>query len=124
MAGENGKGFGAVAVDIRRLSERTKEQTTIIGQIVANVLEDISTARHLIQTTEQDTRTGAQLTRQVGASLETIFAVVEHQAAEIEIANHDAKQQLQSATTVVQLTQSVSEAGQQNSVVRVKSHDR
>jgi methyl-accepting chemotaxis protein len=115
MAGENGKGFGAVAVDIRRLSERTKEQTTIIGQIVANVLEDISTARHLIQTTEQDTRTGAQLTRQIGSSLETIFAVVEHQAAEIEIANQDAKQQLQSATMVVQLTQSVSEAGQQNS---------
>ena len=30
MAGENGKGFGAVAADIRRLAERAKEQVSSI----------------------------------------------------------------------------------------------
>ncbi len=116
MAGENGKGFGAVAVDIRRLSERAKEQATIISQIVTNVLEDINTARHLIQTTEQDTKTGTQLTRQVSSSLETIFSVVEGQANEIELANQATKQQLRSSMTVVQIMQSISDAGKQNTI--------
>jgi len=41
MAGENGKGFGAVAADIRRLAERTKEQASVIGRIVRSIREDI-----------------------------------------------------------------------------------
>src|SRR5579885_3221193 len=34
MAGENGKGFGAVAADIRRLAERAKEEAGSIARIV------------------------------------------------------------------------------------------
>src|SRR5450631_1654804 len=41
MAGENGKGFGAVAADIRRLAERAKDQTNKITSIVRGVREDI-----------------------------------------------------------------------------------
>src|SRR5947199_9956945 len=44
MAGENGKGFGAVAADIRRLAERTKEQASVIGRIVRSVIEEIGAA--------------------------------------------------------------------------------
>ncbi|HEU5226667.1 MAG TPA: methyl-accepting chemotaxis protein, partial [Ktedonobacteraceae bacterium] len=41
MAGENGKGFGAVAADIRRLAERAKDQAGTITRIVRSVREDI-----------------------------------------------------------------------------------
>src|SRR5207244_9605072 len=42
MAGENGKGFGAVAADIRRLAERAKEEASMIARIVRSVREDIA----------------------------------------------------------------------------------
>jgi methyl-accepting chemotaxis protein len=114
MAGSNGKGFAAVAIDMRRLAERAREQTTIINQIVNNVLEDITTVRNLIQTTKQESAQSTLLTRQMGSTLETIFTVVEYQANGIELANHDATQQLNSSMSVVHLMQAVSEAGMQN----------
>src|SRR5438309_9311177 len=80
MAGDNGKGFGAVAADIRRLAERSKEQTNIITRIVRNVLEDINTAALAMSETERETSLGTQLAQEAGRSLEAIFPVVERQA--------------------------------------------
>ncbi|MBV9230279.1 MAG: HAMP domain-containing protein [Chloroflexi bacterium] len=116
MAGENGKGFGAVAVDIRRLAELARGQATMIAKLVRDVLDDINTATVSIKETEQEAAAGTQFTRQVGKSLESIFAVVEEQASEIEATNQVAKQQLQSSTTVVQIMHSVSKAGQESTV--------
>jgi methyl-accepting chemotaxis protein len=116
MAGENGKGFAAVAVDIRRLSEKAKEQATIINQIVTNVLEDINMSKHLMQLTEQESGAGTLLTKQIGTALESVFLVVENQASEIEVASQTARQQVQSFTTVVQTMHAVTEAEQQNNM--------
>jgi hypothetical protein len=41
MAGENGKGFGAVAADIRRLAERAKEEAGLVTRIARSIREDI-----------------------------------------------------------------------------------
>src|SRR6266516_4545922 len=55
MAGENGKNFGTIAADIRRLAERTKEQASVIGRIVRSVREDIGAAAVSMQDTERET---------------------------------------------------------------------
>jgi methyl-accepting chemotaxis protein len=115
MAGDNGKGFGAVAADIRRLAERSKEQTNIITRIVRSVLEDINTAALAMSETERETSMGTQLAQEAGRSLEAIFPVVERQASEIEIINQMANQQLQSSHSIAQIMQSVSDSTQQNS---------
>ncbi len=120
MAGENGKGFGAVAVDIRRLAERAKEQATMITQIVRSFLEDITIATVSMKDTENETTAGTKLAHEVGQALESIFSVVEHQASEIEAINQVAVQQLQSSTTVAQIMQSVSNSTQQSSI---NTHD-
>ncbi|MBV9615406.1 MAG: methyl-accepting chemotaxis protein [Ktedonobacteraceae bacterium] len=116
MAGENGKGFAAIAVDIRRLAELVREQTNMIGRLVHDVLDDINTATTTIKETEQDAAAGMQFTSQVGKSLEAIFAVVEQQSSEIEVANQVVAQQLQSSTMVVQIMHSVFKAGQESAV--------
>jgi methyl-accepting chemotaxis protein len=113
MAGENGKGFGAVAADIRRLAERAKDQVSMIGRIVRSVSEDIGAVAMSMQDTERETRNGSKLTQDAGVALESIFAAVEHQAHEIESINHMAMQQLQSSSSVVRIMHSVSEATQQ-----------
>jgi methyl-accepting chemotaxis protein len=114
MAGENGKGFGAVAVDIRRLAELVREQTMMISKLVRDVLDDITTATSSIKETEEEAAAGTHFTRQVGKSLESIFSVVEQQASEIEVANQVAAQQLHSSTTVVQIMHDVFKSGQES----------
>jgi methyl-accepting chemotaxis protein len=115
MAGENGKGFGAVAADIRRLAERAKDQASMIGRIVRGVREDIGAAAVSMQDTERETSAGAKLAEEAGVSLESIFSVVERQAREIETINQMATQQLQSSNTVVRIMQTVSNSTQQSS---------
>src|SRR5437764_7290344 len=115
MAGENGKGFGAVAADIRRLAERSKDQASSIGRIVRAVREDIGAVAVSMQDTERETSTGSQLAQEAGTSLESIFGVVERQASEIAAINRMAAQQLQSSSAVVQIMQAVSDSTQQSS---------
>jgi methyl-accepting chemotaxis protein len=124
MAGENGKGFGAVAADIRRLAERSKEQTNIITRIVRNVLEDINSAALAMSETERETSLGTQLAQEAGKSLEAIFPVVERQASEIEIINQMANQQLQSSHSIAQIMQNVSESTQQNSTTTRRASEQ
>src|SRR5579864_3039878 len=116
MAGDNGKGFGAVAADIRRLAERAKEQASQIARIVRSVREDIGAATVSMQDTERETSAGAQLAQEAGSALESIFSVVERQGREIEIINQMATQQLQSSNTIVQIMQGVSNSTQQSSL--------
>lgn len=114
MAGENGKGFGAVAADIRRLAERAKEQAGIITHIVRGVREDIGAVAISMQDTERETTVGTKLTQEAGTALESVFAAVEHQAAEIENINKMAMQQVQSSSAIVHIMQAVSESTRQN----------
>jgi methyl-accepting chemotaxis protein len=115
MAGENGKGFGAVAADIRRLAERSKEQATMITRIVRGVLEDIGAAALSMNDTEKETSQGAELAQQVERALNSLFSAVERQAGEIENINLMATQQLQSSSAVVQIMRAVSQSTEQNS---------
>jgi len=108
MAGENGKGFGAVAADIRRLAERAKDEASSVARIVRSVREDIGAVAVSMRDTERETSAGARLAQEAGTSLESIFGVVERQAQEIENINQMAAQQLQSSSAVVQIMQGVS----------------
>jgi len=114
-AGEHGKGFGAVAADIRRLAERAKEQANSIARIVRGVSEEIDSAATSMRDTERETAAGAGQAEETGAALESIFGVVERQGSEIELIDHLANHQLQSSNAVVQIIQGVSAATGQSS---------
>jgi methyl-accepting chemotaxis protein len=114
-AGEHGKGFGAVAADIRRLAERAKEQASSIARIVRGVSEEIDAAAISMKDTERETAVGAQQAEETGAALESIFGVVERQGSEIELIDQLANHQLQSSNAVVQIMQGVSAATRHSS---------
>ncbi len=115
LAGDQGKGFGAVAADIRRLAERSKEQMVRIGRVVDSVIEEINMAKRSIQETEQEVTSGTTLTVEVGNALESIFSVVERQAREIESTNQAALQQLHSSQRVEQIMKQVANSTRQGS---------
>src|SRR6266700_4108635 len=115
MAGDNGKGFSAVASDIRRLAEQTKNQAGRITSIVRSVNENIDNAGNAIHDTERETAEGTRHAQQAGAALGSIFNAVERQAEEIESINKMATQQLKSSSTVAQIMHSVSQDTQESS---------
>jgi methyl-accepting chemotaxis protein len=116
MAGENGKGFGAVAADIRRLAERTKELSGTVGQSVRSVREDIGAVAAAIHVSERETAAGTKLIQESSTSLSSVFSTIEHLAGEIETINRMANQQLQTSSAVVQIMQGVSSTTQQNGI--------
>jgi len=115
MAGENGKGFGAVAADIRRLAERAKEEASTVARIVRSIREDIGAVAVAMQDTEHETSVGAKLTQEAGATLGSIFAAIDHEAEEIENISLMTTQQLQSSGAIVQIMQGVSDTTEQSS---------
>ncbi|HEY4034220.1 MAG TPA: methyl-accepting chemotaxis protein [Ktedonobacteraceae bacterium] len=115
MAGENGTGFSAVAADIRRLAERTKEEASMITRTVRSVREEIGDVAQSMQDTQQQTAKGTHLTEETGIALEAIFAAVEHQAHEIENISQMALLQRQATHAVTQIMQKVSASTRQNS---------
>jgi methyl-accepting chemotaxis protein len=117
VAGEHGKAFGAVAVDIRRLAERVKEQSALISQIVRGVLEDINTTSVSMRETKLETATGERLAMEVSNTLEVMFSAIERQASEIEVTNQVARQQRQASIRVAEMMQQVADSTRQSSVI-------
>ncbi len=115
MAGENGKGFAAVAADIRRLAEKAKEEVKAIVHIVRSIREDIGSVAVSMRDTQLETSLGADLAQETEKSLQRIFGLIERQAQEIETINQMAMQQLESSSNIVQVMQSVSHSTQQSS---------
>jgi methyl-accepting chemotaxis protein len=108
MAGDNGKGFAAVASDIRRLSEQTKEHANRIARVVRTVNVNIDNVAASMQDTEQKTADGTRMAMQAGRALESIFDAVERQAGEIESINKMTIQQLNYSSSVVKTMHSLS----------------
>jgi methyl-accepting chemotaxis protein len=113
MAGDNGKGFGAIAGDIQRLAGQTKDHVSVITYIVQSVREDIAAVAGSMQDTERETAAGTKLTQEAGTELEAIFAAIEQQAHEINNINQMAVQQWQSSRSVVRMMHDASKTTQQ-----------
>lgn len=115
MAGENGKGFLAVADGIRRLAEQAKVQAGLISQVIRGVREDIGITTLSMRETAHDTSEGAALIQETGSALQKIYVVVERQASELDTISQEAHLLLQSANSVVQMMQNVSRTTLQSS---------
>jgi methyl-accepting chemotaxis protein len=115
MVGEQGKGFGALAADIRRQAERAKDQAGMVSHIMHEVQMDIAEVASSIKDAEQETAMGLRLTRVTGVALEAVFAASDHQSREIENINQIAMQQLKSCSSIIQTMKEVTESAQHNS---------
>lgn len=117
MAGENGKGFGAVAVDIRRQAERAKEQATLMNQTVSSFFADIDATTLAIREAENEAESGSHFVQKAGSAFQTVFWVVEQQANQINSINQVVMQLLRSSDVIVSVMHILSDMTQKGSVV-------
>ena len=71
-AGEQGRGFAVVADEVRQLAERTAAATGEIGEMIAAIQRDTTSAIGSIRADSQQAHAGAQLARQAADSLDRI----------------------------------------------------
>lgn len=71
-AGEQGKGFAVVADEIKKLSEQTKSAATEIGEIIMQVIDNISGTVDAMENNAELTREGMNSMEQMKASAEQI----------------------------------------------------
>jgi methyl-accepting chemotaxis protein len=114
-AGANGTGFAAVASDIRRLAEQTKDQASMIASLVRTVNENISNVSDSVHDTEQETAQGTNLAQQAGKAFDSIFDGVERQAQAIESITTMVTHQSVLSKEVSQILQEVSDGTRKNS---------
>ena len=137
MAGDTGaSGFGAVAEGMRRLAEETKTQLSTVAHKVKSVRTEITRVADAIGQAERETATGATRIQATGASLSTIFRIVEEQAHDIETIAQMSEQLLRSShevslimnsiagTTMAASTRTRSVAQQMRQVTQLVKHLR
>ena len=115
MAGDQGKGFQAIAGDIRRLAEKTKEQVQIITNIGRSVRNEIAAVSESVKTIEQETAHGVSSIQDMRRTLSTIFGVVEQQSYEIGQINQMINRQSSSLREITRVMQIASETTQEGS---------
>lgn len=97
MAGDAGRGFGVVADEVQRLSEKASAATKQIEGLVKTIQTDTSEAVISMEHTTAEVVSGARLAQDAGVALEEIETVSTNLANLIQNISNAAKQQAASA---------------------------
>jgi methyl-accepting chemotaxis protein len=84
MAGESGRGFGAVVADIRRLSEEAKERGTEIARLAAHMAANTQEEAETVDEVARQALVNVATTRQIDDTLASIDELAGQHAALIE----------------------------------------
>ena len=94
MAGEAGQGFGVVAEEVERLSQRCNEATKQMAKLVKSVQSETSEAIAGMEESIAEVVEGSKLASQAGEALADIDAVSDRLAELINAISNAAKQQV------------------------------
>lgn len=113
-AGEHGKGFSVVAQEIKNLSERSKEATKQIQDILEDIQKSISKAVMVTEEGSKAVAEGLNLTSTAGETIDTLAKGVGEAAdAAIQIAA-SSQQQLEGMDQITVAMENVKEASTQS----------
>jgi methyl-accepting chemotaxis protein len=106
------QGFGEIAAEIRRMSEKAKEALTTVSQNMQGMRADIDTVSVAVADAAKEAETGTMQIQQTGQFFATIFGLVEEQASESEIIAKQMEHLYTSSGGVVETMARVSELTQ------------
>ncbi|HEY3415561.1 MAG TPA: methyl-accepting chemotaxis protein [Armatimonadota bacterium] len=84
-AGEHGKGFAVVADEVRKLAERSANQTKEIAKLVREIQTGISSAVDSMAEGSKEVQTGMTLAQQAGTALNDILTATDQVANQVQV---------------------------------------
>ena len=112
-AGEYGRGFSVVAVEIRRLADQTAMSTLDIEQMVREIQSAVSAGVMGMDKFSEEVRRGTNDVQQVGTQLSQVIEHVQAMVPRFEAANEGVQAQSAGAEQINQALIQLSEAAQQ-----------
>ncbi|WP_377477910.1 MAG: methyl-accepting chemotaxis protein [Microcoleus anatoxicus] len=112
-AGDNGKGFGVVASEIRKLAERSKKSAAQINLLVADIQRAINST---VMVTEEGTKTvefGVNIASETAAAFGGVVNAINNVVLSSQQISLNAKQQAIAIEQVVQAMNSLNQAAAQ-----------
>ncbi|MEK0182738.1 methyl-accepting chemotaxis protein [Microcoleus anatoxicus] len=112
-AGDNGKGFGVVASEIRKLAERSKKSAAQINLLVADIQRAINST---VMVTEEGTKTvefGVNIASETAAAFGGVVNAINNVVMSSQQISLNAKQQAIAIEQVVQAMNSLNQAAAQ-----------
>lgn len=100
QAGEHGKGFGVVALEIKQLAERTGRSTREIADMIKGVQAETNRAVIAIAASEESVKTGETLSTKAGDALVKIVDGVEKTARQMAEIARTTKEQARSSELI------------------------
>ena len=113
-AGEQGKGFGVVAQEIRTLADQSKEATAQVRNILTDIQRGVSAA---VMATEQGSRTVGENMKQsteAAQSIKVLTGTIDESAKAATQIAASSQQQLVGLSQIVQSMENIRQASQQN----------
>jgi methyl-accepting chemotaxis protein len=81
-AGEHGKGFTVVAAEVRKLAERSSNETKEIGRRISTIQQQVAEVVRAMAVGSSEVEKSAQLGQQASTALQSILGVVEETNAQ------------------------------------------
>ena len=114
-AGEQGRGFAVVADEVRKLAERTAQQTQeivgMIGTIHNGTAEAVNSMKHGVERVAE----GVQLSQQAGESIARVREGSNQVVQVVHEINLALKEQSQASNDIARNVESIAQAGELNS---------
>lgn len=107
-AGEAGRGFSVVADEIRKLAEKTNEETVKIEDIITKIQFDIDSVKRGNNLVEEDVAKVQELVTSLTSSIINITQGISNNNHEIEGISNSIEEQARSVNEITQATETIS----------------
>lgn len=115
-AGEQGKGFGVVAQEVKSLAEQSKQATAQVRTILGDIQKATTAAVMSAEQANRAVESGVKLSREAGETIRSLTDSIEEAAGAATQIAVSAQQQLVGMDQAVLAIQSIQEASSQNVV--------